>query len=104
MLYHIITRICGEGSCALTGTVCDRIGKETIPSHQTAPDPSVLYGRLSDAASGGDVILLAGKGHEDYEINRLGSRPFSEASIIKVFNNGGLGYEYNDSCGSGEDV
>ena len=30
----------------------------------------------------GDVILLAGKGHEDYEIDENGKRPFSEKDII----------------------
>ncbi|MBO4423738.1 MAG: UDP-N-acetylmuramoyl-L-alanyl-D-glutamate--2,6-diaminopimelate ligase [Clostridia bacterium] len=40
-------------------------------------------------ARGGDVVLLAGKGHEDYETDREGKRPFSEAEIIREFNNGG---------------
>ncbi|MBQ8552460.1 MAG: UDP-N-acetylmuramoyl-L-alanyl-D-glutamate--2,6-diaminopimelate ligase [Clostridia bacterium] len=31
----------------------------------------------------GDVILLAGKGHEDYEIDALGKHPFSEIEIIR---------------------
>lgn len=48
-----------------------------------------------------DVILLAGKGHEDYEINRNGSRYFSEASIIREFNDGGQYYGDYDSGGSG---
>lgn len=52
-------------------------------------------------SSGHDVILLAGKGHEDYEINRNGSRYFSEASIIREFNDGGQYYGDNDSGGSG---
>ncbi len=30
----------------------------------------------------GDVILLAGKGHEQYEITRSGTRPFSERDIV----------------------
>ncbi len=31
----------------------------------------------------GDVILLAGKGHEDYEIDAFGKHPFSETEIIR---------------------
>lgn len=31
----------------------------------------------------GDVIILAGKGHETYEINRAGKRKFSEEAIVK---------------------
>ena len=30
----------------------------------------------------GDVILLAGKGHETYEINRTGRHPFDEKEIV----------------------
>ena len=30
----------------------------------------------------GDIILLAGKGHEEYEIDRLGKHPFSERAIV----------------------
>ena len=30
-----------------------------------------------------DVILLAGKGHERYEIDRLGRHPFDEREIVK---------------------
>lgn len=31
----------------------------------------------------GDVILLAGKGHEDYEIDRSGRHPFSERELLQ---------------------
>ena len=41
---------------------------------------AIEYAILS--ASGGDVILLAGKGHETYEINRAGKHPFSEREIV----------------------
>ena len=34
------------------------------------------------AAKSGDVILLAGKGHEDYEIDENGVRPFSERQTV----------------------
>ncbi len=33
----------------------------------------------------GDVILLAGKGHEEYEIDMRGKRPFSERLLVKEF-------------------
>jgi UDP-N-acetylmuramoyl-L-alanyl-D-glutamate--2,6-diaminopimelate ligase len=29
-----------------------------------------------------DLILLAGKGHEEYELNRYGKHPFSERRIV----------------------
>ena len=31
----------------------------------------------------GDIILLAGKGHEEYEIDGEGKKPFSERQIVK---------------------
>ena len=40
-------------------------------------------------AKQGDTVLLAGKGHEDYEINKDGTHPFSECGIINEFNCGG---------------
>ena len=33
----------------------------------------------------GDVILLAGKGHEEYEIDADGKRPFSEREIVREY-------------------
>lgn len=34
-------------------------------------------------AKAGDCVLLAGKGHEEYEITKDGKRPFSERNIVK---------------------
>lgn len=34
-------------------------------------------------AGRGDIILLCGKGHEQYEIDKNGTRPFSEKEIVK---------------------
>ncbi|MBP5289399.1 MAG: UDP-N-acetylmuramoyl-L-alanyl-D-glutamate--2,6-diaminopimelate ligase [Clostridia bacterium] len=38
-----------------------------------------------DNAGAGDVILLAGKGHEEYEIDKTGKHPFSEREIVKSY-------------------
>lgn len=46
-----------------------------IPDRKNAIRQAVLDARK------GDVILLAGKGHETYEINAEGKRPFSEKEI-----------------------
>ncbi|MEA4833414.1 MAG: UDP-N-acetylmuramoyl-L-alanyl-D-glutamate--2,6-diaminopimelate ligase [Oscillospiraceae bacterium] len=35
-----------------------------------------------DIAEAGDVILLAGKGHEEYEIDSTGKHPFSERNVV----------------------
>jgi UDP-N-acetylmuramyl-tripeptide synthetase len=33
----------------------------------------------------GDIILLAGKGHEEYEIDATGKKPFSERALVDEF-------------------
>ena len=37
-----------------------------------------------DSSLEGDVLLVAGKGHEEYEIDRYGRRPFSERQILRA--------------------
>lgn len=49
----------------------------------------------------GDTVLLAGKGHEDYEITKTGKHPFSEVYIINEFNSGGKTNGNNDGKRSG---
>ena len=49
-----------------------------------------------NSAKQGDTVLLAGKGHEDYEIDKDGAHPFSEAEIINEFNCGGYVNGDND--------
>jgi UDP-N-acetylmuramyl tripeptide synthase len=34
-------------------------------------------------ARSGDVVILAGKGHEKYEIDKDGVHPFDEAEIVR---------------------
>ena len=43
-------------------------------------DDAIRY--MISQARAGDVILLAGKGHEDYEIDSRGKHPFSEKNIV----------------------
>ena len=38
-----------------------------------------------DAAKDSDVVLLAGKGHEEYEINSQGVHPYSERKIVREY-------------------
>ncbi len=48
-----------------------------IPDRRAAIEFAILNARS------GDVILLAGKGHEQYEITREGRLPFCEAALVK---------------------
>ena len=49
---------------------------EVIPDRKTAIETAVL------SAKAGDLILLAGKGHEEYEISGEGRKPFHEREIV----------------------
>lgn len=49
-----------------------------ITDRRTALEQAVIK------AEKDDIILVAGKGHEDYEITAQGKRPFSEKAIIKA--------------------
>lgn len=47
------------------------------------PDRRAAIKRALTEAREGDIILLAGKGHEKYEITAEGQRPFDETEIVK---------------------
>ena len=74
----------------------DKASKYTVIENRRE---AIIY--ALSAAKNGDTVLLAGKGHEDYEIDKYGSHPFSEARIIKEFTGGGYRNGYNDSTNSG---
>ncbi len=47
------------------------------------PDRAAAIFHAILTARKGDLILLCGKGHEEYEIDRSGRKPFSEKAIVK---------------------
>jgi UDP-N-acetylmuramoyl-L-alanyl-D-glutamate--2,6-diaminopimelate ligase len=50
------------------------------------PDRAQAVRRAMDIAEKGDVVLLLGKGHEEYEIDENGKHPFSErAEVMKYY-------------------
>jgi UDP-N-acetylmuramoyl-L-alanyl-D-glutamate--2,6-diaminopimelate ligase len=60
-----------------------------LPSHVmgervwTEVDRRRAIGRALQSASSGDVILIAGKGHEEYQIVGSEKRPFSDVQVVK---------------------
>ena len=50
-----------------------------LTSGATVPDIS----RALDLSKPGDVVLLAGKGHETYQIRGTTKEPFDEKEIVK---------------------
>ena len=52
-------------------------------NYTVLPDRREAIEYVLSHAQKGDVILLAGKGHETYEINRTGRHPFDERAIVQ---------------------
>ena len=58
-------------------------GVDKNSRYTVIPDRTEAIKYALDAAKDGDVVLLAGKGHEEYEINSQGIRPYSERNIVR---------------------
>lgn len=52
-------------------------------SHERITDRLAAIQRALDLAGDGDIVLLAGKGHETYQIRGTASYPFDEKEIVK---------------------
>ena len=53
---------------------------------EAQPDRALAIRRAMDIAEEGDVVLLLGKGHEEYEIDENGKHPFSERlEVLKYY-------------------
>jgi len=57
----------------------------TKNNFEVCPDRQEAIGRALGAARGGDIVLLAGKGHEDYQILKDKTIPFNEREIVEKF-------------------
>lgn len=51
--------------------------------HERIEDRRAAIARAMDVAADGDVILLAGKGHEDYQVRGTTKLPFDERRIVE---------------------
>ncbi|MBE6694639.1 MAG: UDP-N-acetylmuramoyl-L-alanyl-D-glutamate--2,6-diaminopimelate ligase [Ruminococcaceae bacterium] len=58
-------------------------GIDKHSTYATVPDRAEAIRYAVGCARQGDVILLAGKGHEQYEIDKSGKHPFSERDIVQ---------------------
>ena len=66
----------------------DIINEITVGMREETPravivDRAAAIGYAIDNARAGDVVLLAGKGHEEYEITSAGRRHFDEREIVR---------------------
>lgn len=58
------------------------VGIDRQKSHTVIIDRAEAIRRAVMEARRDDILLLAGKGHEEYEIDREGRKPFSEREIV----------------------
>ena len=64
--------------------ICEIVaGMEQKPPACIIPEREKAIVYAIHHARAGDIVLLAGKGHEEYEITREGKRAFSEKEIVK---------------------
>jgi len=59
-------------------------GFDPSAPHETVTDRRTAIRRAVISAERGDIILLAGKGHEQYEIDASGRHEFREADIVRA--------------------
>ena len=60
-------------------------GMGTGSRHLVEPDREKAIGRGVNEVRAGDILLVAGKGHETYQETREGRRPFSDVEILHRF-------------------
>lgn len=58
-------------------------GMDRERPHAVIPNRAEAIAYAVTNARAGDIILLAGKGHEQYEITRRGRTPFDEAALVR---------------------
>ncbi|MBQ7346502.1 MAG: UDP-N-acetylmuramoyl-L-alanyl-D-glutamate--2,6-diaminopimelate ligase [Clostridia bacterium] len=64
--------------------ICEILaGIDPQKPHAAIPDRAEAIRQAIMEARRGDVLLLAGKGHEEYEIDRTGRKPFLEREIVR---------------------
>ena len=59
-------------------------GMDTAKPHRVIQNRAEAIAYAVKAAQAGDLILLAGKGHEEYEITQEGRKPFFEKQIVQA--------------------
>jgi UDP-N-acetylmuramoyl-L-alanyl-D-glutamate--2,6-diaminopimelate ligase len=55
----------------------------TRGGHERIEDRRAAIARALSLAADGDVVVLAGKGHETYQIRGTTSHPFDEREIVR---------------------
>ena len=66
------------------GQILDDVEGGMSRPHERIEDRHAAIARALDLAGDGDVILLAGKGHETYQIRGTVKHPFDERAIVQA--------------------
>ena len=64
----------------IIGEILGGFDPQTVHAVIPARREAIKY--ALEQARGGDVVLLCGKGHEKYEIDRDGIHPFDESALV----------------------
>jgi UDP-N-acetylmuramoyl-L-alanyl-D-glutamate--2,6-diaminopimelate ligase len=57
--------------------------RETSTRYAVEPDRRAAIALALSEAKPGDIVLLAGKGHEKYQITREGTFPFDDVQVAR---------------------
>lgn len=74
-----------EEPCEIIGEILSGIEESSGGIYTVIEDRRDAIEYVIKNARRGDIILLAGKGHEEYEIDKRGQMPFSEREIVCEF-------------------
>jgi UDP-N-acetylmuramoyl-L-alanyl-D-glutamate--2,6-diaminopimelate ligase len=58
-------------------------GMQTPDAAQVLPDRAAAIQHALAEAEAGDVVVVAGKGHEDYQVTAAGTRAYSDRDTVQ---------------------
>lgn len=72
-----------EDPLEIISAIEDGFAKEASRAYEVVPDRREAIVRALTMASKGDYVLVAGKGHEEYQILKDRTIPFNDIDVIK---------------------
>jgi len=72
-----------EDPMAIIEAIAGGFAKESVRTYEIEPDRRKAIARALATANKGDVVLIAGKGHEDYQIFKDGKIHFSDFEVVE---------------------
>ncbi len=72
-----------EDPLAIIEAIAVGFAKEGVRTYETEPDRRKAIARALATANKGDVVLIAGKGHEDYQVFKDRTVRFSDVEVVE---------------------